>query len=124
MSKIAKVALAVCLTAELLGNSFAKVYTAKEWEEVSRNAYTVQISGGVFTGEENKTVIGDVFTGVGMGALMLVKTPMIVLRKLGIFMYSYEYDPVYDSLVAYEKKVRNQYSPGFQTKRYEHEHTY
>lgn len=75
----------------------------------------------VYTGNENKTVIGDIFTGIGMGALMLVKVPMLVLKELGFFSYPYDY---VNQVIEYEKEVRDQYSPDYQTKRYKRDHPY
>lgn len=122
MSKITKISLAVCLVAALLGNSFARVCTAEEWERLSCSSYTIQgPTRSVYTGNENKTVIGDIFTGIGMGALMLVKVPMLVLKELGFFSYPYDY---VNQVIEYEKEVRDQYSPDYQTKRYKRDHPY
>lgn len=56
-----------------------------------------------------------------MGALMLVKVPMLVLKELGFFSYPYDY---VNQVIEYEKEVRDQYSPDYQTKRYKRDHPY
>lgn len=120
MRTFAKFVLTICLASSLLGNAYAAInMTQDEWDKFTRNSYVYTI-GETFTGEENKTVIGDVFTGAGMGALMLVKTSAVILSNIGFRFL----DDVSDELIKCEKRIRNQYSRSYQNKQYKREHPY
>ena len=83
MRTFAKLALLTCLASSLLGTAFAQTLTVEDFGVFKRTSYEVYGYGRAFSGEENKTVIGDIFTGAGMGALMLVKTSVVILVNIG-----------------------------------------